>query len=1145
MPSRTEERRLITVLFADLSGFTTLSQDLDPEDVREVANTCFEYLNNAIIKQGGTIHKYEGDLVIALFGLPVTHEDDPERAIKASLEMMKTIPKINETLTLKLNRKVDLDIHIGINSGTVVAGEVGSEEKKEYTVMGEVVNLASRLKDSAKRRDILVSEPVFKASRYLFDYEVLPPLGLKGMEEKVHVFKPLCIKEKPDPKRGIHGLYSPLVGREKELELLKKSFDDLTQGKRIAAFILGDAGLGKSRLWEEFRKTITNNQLPITILEGRCYSHEENFSYGPFLRMLKNIFGITNQDPPVTIQEKVLETTKHMFPQEYKEVAPYIGYLFSIRFSDELDERVKYLDAKGLKIQILLSFKKLFTALANKQPLTIFIEDFHWIDSASLELFEYIFDIPDFFPTLFVCASRIEKEKNFWKAKEKIKKKVGKDFLEITLNPLNHEESAELTYNLLKIPNIPEAFKEKILSKAEGNPFYIEEILRSLIDVGLLIFKSGIWYLKSQEEIEKEGQVDISDIEIPNTVQAVILSRVDRLEPDVKNDMLMASVIGRNFYARILEHLCGIDSLMISLNLATLEEFEYIKEVKREPELEYTFRHPLIQEIAYHSLLKKKRKELHQKIGNVIEEIYKDRLEEFTDILAFQYANSDNFDKAIEWLKKAGEHAKERYVSESAIKYFQKAMSIIKKEKKGREGELCSIYEALGEIQELKGEYESAKKHYEEMYDTSTDAITQSRAKRKIAGVNQIQGKFNDAFKILDAADGLLKGDSVDEMLEKSLIHTLKCEIYQIRGEIEKAIKDGETALGIAGQIKIDDHRVKQTKARALNRLGTTYLYKSEYDTAIEYFQKFLKISEELGDKKEISGANFNLGSVYYIQGQYEKAIKLFEKFLQISEEIGFKQGIGMACYNLGNVYLYKCDYDKAIELIEKYLRISEEIGYKRGICQAFSSLASVYYSKGEYEKTIELLQKDLKISEEIGYPRETGIASANLGNLFLEINRLDEAEEYLLKSEKVFKKVGYKKALAEIYSQLGILQVKKKGKSSLEEALKYANHGLEIAEEIDSKPERANCYFAHGIIYASLREIKEAEEYFNKAIEIFEGLKQLKSLADVHLEYAKMLKEGGKKEETKLHSDKAMKIYKELKLSHLVEKIEKLWSDK
>jgi class 3 adenylate cyclase len=560
MAPRIEERRLITILFADISGFTALSFKLDPEEVRDVVNICFEFLNSVIIKHGGTIHKYEGDLVIALFGLPGAYEDDPERAIKASLDMINLLPKINETLSKKSKMKAKIGLHIGINSGTVFVGEVGSVEKMEYTVVGEPVNLASRLKDTARSGEILVSEPVFRASRYLFEYKAYPPVTVKGIEEPIKVFIPLRMRDKPEPKRGIKGLYSPLVGRDKELNLLKEAVKNLLSGKGGAFFILGHVGLGKTRLFEELKKVIFNRQLSISIFEGRSLSFAETVPFSPFLQLLENIFAISDQDSPEIIQKKFL----------------YIGHLFSIRFADELDEKIKYLNDRGLKTQIFVSIRKLLAALSRIRPLLLVIEDYHCTDTASLELLEFIFDSPEPFPMLFLGLSRIEKEKECYKTKERLKKKLDDDFAEIILKPLDVNAGTQLIYNLLEIPGFTEEFKDKILAKSEGNPFYLEEIIRSLT---ILTFSSGVWDVTS----------DISTFEIPDTIQAVIAARLDQLEQDARDVLQTASVIGRNFYVPILEHLCGLDGLMLTLHLATLEELEYIIEIEREPELEYMF----------------------------------------------------------------------------------------------------------------------------------------------------------------------------------------------------------------------------------------------------------------------------------------------------------------------------------------------------------------------------------------------------------------------------------------------------------------------------------------------------------------------------------------------------------------------------
>ncbi|MEW6687292.1 MAG: tetratricopeptide repeat protein, partial [Candidatus Edwardsbacteria bacterium] len=648
----------------------------------------------------------------------------------------------------------------------------------------------------------------------------------------------------------------------------------------------------------------------------------------------------------------------------------------------------------------------------------------------------------------------------------------------------------------------------------------------------------------------------------------------------------MASVMGRSFYVRILEHLGAFEELMLVLYLATLEEFEYINKLKAEPDLEYMFRHPLLQEVVYNSLLKKRRKELHRRTGEAIEKIFHNRLDDFAEILAYQYINSDNPEKAIEWQKKAGHKAKERYANDKAIGYFEKVISIIKQQELVgaiHELPLIDAYEALGDVHNLKAEYEQAIKNYEEMFDNATDKIVKAKAKRKIALVCQNQSRYDDALKILESAEQILKGDSVDEIKERGEIHILRCWILRIKGEMAKALKEGEIGLDIIERLKIEDleideKEIKVIKARAFNNLGMIFLDKGDYDKAVElyqkrlkiseeigdkrgigiasnnlgivyhdkgdydkaveYYQKYLKISEEIGDKQSIGIASGNLGIVYYDKGDYDKAVELYQKGLKICEEIGNKRGIGRASNNLGIVYHYKGDYDKAVELYQKYLKICEEIGDKRGIGVASGNLGVVYADKGDYDKAVELYQKSLKIYEEIGDKQGIGIASDNLGGLFLEIGELMKAEEHLLKSKEICEEIGFKENLIAIYCFLSELLIKKGEK--VENAYAYADRGWKLAEEINSEPQKAECYFTYGKIYAievgsekwevGSKEWKEklklAEENFKKAMAIYTELRQKKSLADCYLAYAKMLKSLEVKKLRSLEIEETSEIY-------------------
>ncbi len=1139
MRQEAEERRLITIVFADLSGFTGLSSGLDPEEVKDVASICFEYLNRVIIKQNGTIHKYEGDLVIALFGFPVTHEDDSERAIRASLEMLKLLPEINNALAKKLGEKTDLDLHIGINSGIVFVGEVGSKDKLEYTVMGDVVNLTSRLKDVAQRGEIIVAEPVFRASRYLFDYEACPPVSVKGIKGQLKVFKPLRIKEKPEPKRGIQGLYSPLVGRDEELSRLQNEVNKLLTGTSGIFYILGDAGLGKSRLLEELNKHIVNRNLLINTISGRCLMYGEDTPYFPFLQILQNIFTINDRDPHDNIEKKLRQKAKEIVPDDWQDIVPYVGHLFSVRFDDALDEKIKYLDAWRLKIQIQVSIKKLLAALARTRPLLLVIEDYHWIDSESLELLEFIFTMPEsekHFPILLVCLSRVEKDKGCYGTMERLAKKLGEKYQEIILKPLDLEASTQLVNNLLKICGIRKDLVDQILSKAEGNPFYLEEILRSMIDAGILIYESDSWHLKSE----------VRSLHIPDTVQAVITARLDKLEKGAREILQAASVMGRNFFARVLENLCDIESMMLTLHLATLEDYEYIRELKAYPELEYIFRHPLTQEVIYNGLLKKKRRELHRRIGEIIEDIYKDRLEDFTDLLAHQYASSDNSLKALEWLKKAGMKAQNNYANDEAIRYFQKIISLVKEKEVDRPGELAAALEALGSVYSLKGEYGAALKNYEEMYQSALgppgkNRIVQARAKRLMGDIQQKRGFYKETLGLLVEAEKVLTGDSDEEKLIESEIYLMRCWIYRITGEGDRAAAEGQKSVSAIEKLLarnlIDKNLMLRRMGDALSNLGTVFLDRSEYDKAIEYYEKSKKIAEEINNKFDYGRSVSNLAIVYHDMGEYDKAIEITKKYLKLSIDIGDKKGIAASCGNLGMSYHARGENEKAIEHHQNCISIAEEIGDQRCVAAASCNLGNVYKEQGEYEEAIKLYKHSLTIFEEIGEKHGIAAVSGNLGSVYEAYGKFKEAIELHEKSLALFERIKDKKGIGE---GTAILANIFKIKGDFDKAAALYQKGLTMAEEIGDKRGIGMRNLSLGELFLLAGDLDQATSYLVKSEKILEEIEEKSGLILVYNRIAelKILEEGLRPVETKQkagpnkdalkYNDRALKLARE-----------------
>ncbi len=1222
----------MTILFADLSRFTTLSSELDPEQVREVVNICFDYLNRPVIKEGGTIHKYEGDLVIALFGLPVAHEDDPEKAIRAALEMLTLMPETNDALFKKLKVKADLGLHIGISSGTVVAGEVGSDEKREYTIMGDVVNFASRLKDVAQDGEIIVSEPVFRASRYLFDYEARPPLRIKGIEEQVRVYQPLRLKEKPEPKRGIKGLASPMVGRNKELDILKGSAESLVKGKGGVLFILGVAGLGKSRLLEELRTHLSDSRLPITQLVGRCLSYGDTMPYRPFLQILENLFDVTEDDSRKTFQEKLVKKTRAIFPDTSSEIVPYLGYLFSIRFADGFDEKVRFLDAQGLKLQMMIALKKLLFALARAQPVLLIIDDYHWIDNESLEFIEFAFRPVPGEPAeppriLLLALSRIDRESSSHITKERLKKALGSGFQETILSPLDHEDSTKLLHNLLSVPGFTAQFKEQILARAEGNPFFVEEIIRSLIDNGILTFLNGVWSL-SQE---------VSAIKIPDTVQAVIAARMDKLATDVRDVLQTAAVIGRSFYAPLIEQLCTIDSLILSVHLAALEEYEYITEQQQLPEAKYTFRHPLFQDVAYNSILMRRRKQLHGRVGELIEQLYQDRLDEFTDLLAYQYLHSDNSEKALFWLGRAGHRAQSQYANDEAIRYFQMLIATAEAARPGHEYQLCEAYEALGDIRSLQGQHAPAAGFFQKMLDCAQgNPLIQSRAKRKTAQAYVQALRYSEALKILAEAEQALTGSSRQESIERAEVAMVKAGANRLTGDLAGAVAAGQAALDIVERLSSDDVRDtpapgsaghdrdrieklraevyralagiaftqgdlqkaialttraleiseaigdKQGISKVMGNLGVIHNIIGDYGKAIPYHRRYREIAEEIGDKLSVGAANEHMGFAYWGLGELDEAITYYNAAVRIAEETGDRYGIAGWSINLSGVHKYKGEYAKAFEIVQRAHRILSDSEYESGTAGALAGIAAIYAATGELEKAWDLAHQALQVFKKLdsasylastyallgglcgargeheqardylrqtldGYIKEgikwgIGTARTSLASLFIETGELDLAGSELSEAEKVLKEIGDKFALIAVYRNMAELKLQE-GQAGSPAALQHAQQALNLALKTRARAEEASCYLTIGKLNAAASDFEKAADNFAKAIRIFEEIGSRKLMADAYLENAKVLKKGAGQGvfasgACDLYFDKALEIYKELKLAHRIREI-------
>ena len=644
------ERRHVTVLFTDLTGYTAMCERLDPEEVKEVMSRIFGEIAQVVTKYEGFIEKFIGDAAMALFGVPKAHEDDPVRAIKAAMEIHGLVEALSPHVEARGCKP--LSMHSGINTGLVVTGGADTG-KGTYGVTGDTINLASRLSGMGKAGEILVGPYTYRRVEGYFHFEALEPTPIEGKIETVRVYKVLSMKDQPSKIHRLTGLRAELIGRKSEMAELSEAVEKLREGKGSIIGICGDAGTGKSRLVEDFKASLDLES--IRWHEGHAYAYSQNILYFPLIHLLSRSLRIGEDDPPETVRKKI-EAGIRSITEKTEEIVPYIGGLFSLEYPD-----VVGLDPEAWKARLHKAVLTVLSTQGRQAPMVVCIEDLHWADPSSLELLRLIlsdFDYPALYlythrPTLDLLPARQIRS-------------LGDTFREIRLRELSPSETREMVESLLRDRDVSDALRRFILEKAEGNPFYIEEVINSLIESESLVRDEGGWRLTQA----------VSEIHIPATIQEVITARLDRLEKTSKLVLQEASVIGRTFIEPVLQQVTGA-KVPIESCLETLEQLDLIRTSSRHPHLEYSFKHALIQEAAYSGLLLKQRREIHERIGTAMEFFFHDRLSEFVETLAFHFKQGRSVPKAVHYLVASGDKSLKRFALEESHLYYKEAFDLV------------------------------------------------------------------------------------------------------------------------------------------------------------------------------------------------------------------------------------------------------------------------------------------------------------------------------------------------------------------------------------------------------------------------------------------------------------------------------------
>jgi len=954
-----EQRKVVTVLFADLSGSTPLAERLDPEELRGILASYFGALARQIQRYEGTIDKYIGDAVMAVFGAPIAHEDDAERAINAALAMQTSIARLNDDLDRR--HGVRLSLRIGVNTGEVVAGMLAGDVQSAYTVVGDAVNTAQRLESAAPLGGILVSASTRHLSIHSFEFEETAPLTLKGKAEPVVAYRVRRRRyEEISPEA------TPFVARSIELELLRDAVADAVQGRGRRIVVSGEAGVGKSRLVAELRAGLVAGIDRVVL---RCTSFEQNSPYAAVADLIRGTFLIHYTDDEATAERAIragfADRGELLADLQLALLLDVLGYQERSRFEPEAKRR--------LLVTILRRLLHVQTARA---PLVFVAEDLQWIDDASAGvLVELVPDIPQL-ACLLICTARSGWAPP-WPSET------------IEVSALSDAEAHAFIETVFDVP-VQHALALTVLQRTGGNPFFIEEVIRELQASKVLVERTGRMELR-----------DDAAVIVPATVRELLQARIDRLPDGPRRVLELAAVSGRTFWKRVVEHL--VPDREITDDLAYLEHERLIATRSVAPELTYTFRQALIQEVAYGMQLQSQRRAAHGAVAEAIESLYAGRLDEFVDVLAYHWDLDDNDTKALLWLVRAADRAKRLFANDEAVRLYRSAL----RRATDDDGALAAtILERVGEIQTLTG-------HYDDAFVTFTQAgaklgdghqVALARVRRWSALVLERKGNYDQALVVLDEALGLAQPDAT------------------------------ETA-----QVRL--------------QLGHAHFWRGEYAAARENLTQAVGEAERAGADDVVAEGLKLLGNVANNEGDIKGAAQLYERSRAAFERLQDVVGVADVRSNLGMIYRRLARWDESLSEYQASLELRERVGHQRGIATSHNNIGEVYRTRGTPLLATPHYKRSIEILDSIGATADAGLVWMNLGSARIEAGDVEAGRLALGEAGRRLEAVGRTKFLPELNRALALAELKD---GRFDAATEAAQRALRLASDIHARHEEA-----------------------------------------------------------------------------------------
>jgi len=887
------ERKQVTVMFCDMERFTALTEKLGSEEIYSLMDQVYEILIRKVHDYEGTVNELTGDGMIALFGAPIAMEEAPQRATRSALAIHREINKFSDQLKSE-KRIPPIKMRIGIHTGPVVVGTLGNDLRVEFKAVGDTVNLASRMESLAEPGATYVTEETFKLTEGFFRFEALGEKQIKGKKEPVRVYRVIAPSTRRtrfdvSAERGL----TPFVGRERELELLIDGFERIKAGKGQAFSIISEAGMGKSRLLYEFRKAITNEN--VTFLEGRCFSYSRGVAYHPFIEILKSNFNIQEEEGDLEIREKVKRGLRIMGLDEGSTL-PYFLELLSVKESG-IDQIPMSPEAR--KDRIIEALQRITIKGSQMRPLIIAFEDLHWLDKSSEDVARTLLESISGSRVLLIFTYRPEFV-HTWGTKSYHN--------QLTLHRFSNRESLGMVTHLLGTKEIERPLEELVLEKTEGVPFFIEEFVVSLKELKIIERKESAYHLSK----------DFHQLTIPSSIQDVIMARVDSLSGRTKEVLQAGSVIEREFSYPLIKRIMNFPEQELLSALSVLRDSELIYERGIYPQSNYIFKHALTHEVVYDSILAKRKKKLHEEIGNAIEELYRDNIGEYYEVLSEHYFLSENDSKSAEYSRLASRKAEKTVSLNDAITHSKKRVTSLE-----RLSRTDDIQKQIIDARTLFGLYMAQMSYNveaKEAIDPIINLAIKYNYKKRLCQIYAILGTYHFFVEenYVEASKALAKALKTSEEVKDILTSALASFWFGAASgcdcEFEKSVNYFQRAL----DINLASKNLWTIAATKSSLAYFSYYHHGKINLQFKTTGEGLRISEESGDIYSKATAFVSHGIACYGKGLLEEAEKHLLKGIEFCERINFYSWHGCARHHLGGIYFETGDFSTSKENYEK-----------------------------------------------------------------------------------------------------------------------------------------------------------------------------------------------------------------------------------